>query len=278
MLALVNNTEAQDHLSLSGTVLSHPGMVRSLNEDTIAYFLPRAPDPTRGQGALLLVADGMGGHAAGEVASQIAGEMIGRLYYELAGPVPDVLAKSFAAANTAIWNRSQTDPDCAGMGTTCTAIAVRDNRAFLAHVGDSRAYLLRGDQLRQISEDHSVVAKLVRDGRITPAEAHSSPDRNVILRALGTKPRAEPAICRKGFPLQPGDVFVLCSDGLSDLVDDATIGGIVSTQPPDQACQRLVDAALAAGGHDNVSIGVFRVGPLNPADADDRRHERGIPL
>jgi serine/threonine protein phosphatase PrpC len=275
MLALVSDTGKHRRLALSGCVLSHPGMVRTINEDSVAYFLPGAADPASRHGCLALVADGMGGHAAGEVASQIAAEMIGRLYYQLDGSVPDVLAKSFAAANAAIWSRGQADPDCAGMGTTCTAIAVRDNRAFLAHIGDSRAYFLRGADLRQISHDDSLVANLLRDGRITREEAQRSPQRNVILRALGTKPRAEPAICPTGIALRPGDVLVLCSDGLSDLVDDGMIGEIVSAQPPDQACRTLVDAALAAGGHDNVSVGVFRVGPPDPPNQDDRHQAQG---
>jgi serine/threonine protein phosphatase PrpC len=268
MLSLVSDTGTPLPLSMSGSVLSDPGRVRRTNEDAVACFLPL---PAGRRDALALVADGMGGHAAGEIASHIAAETVGRLYYELDGPVPDVLARSFAAANAAIWQRSQTDPDCAGMGTTCTAIAVRNNRAFLAHVGDSRAYHLRGDRLRQLSQDHSLVGKLVRDGLLSPEEARTSSQRNVILRALGTKPEAEALICHEGFMLQPGDVLVLCSDGLTDLVDDGTISGVAGGRTPEQACKMLVEAALAAGGHDNISVGIVRVGPPDVPPAGARR-------
>lgn len=161
------------------------------------------------------------------------------------------------------------------MGTTCTVLAVRDGMAYLAHIGDSRAYLLRDRKLRQISEDHSLVAQLVRDGAITEEEAVRSPQRHVIVRALGLEPSVKPYISRKGLPLQAGDALLLCSDGLSDLVDDETIATTVARLPPAEACQELLDRALAAGGTDNISVGVFAVFRLQPAqeagsDADSR--------
>jgi len=247
-------------LSVTGTMLTHPGCVRQFNEDVVAYVLPTGRDSIIGRGAFALVADGMGGHAAGEVASWIAADAVRRLYYRLDGPPPRVLAKCLAAANRAIYQHSQSDASCAGMGTTCTVLALRDNTAYLSHIGDSRAYLLRDDKLRQISEDHSLVAQLVRDGAMTQDEAARSPQRNIILRALGTEPTARPLIWRKGLPLRAGDVFVLCSDGLSDLVDDSTIAATVTRLAPFEACQALIDAALAAGGTDNVSVGVLVVG------------------
>ncbi|HJU18571.1 MAG TPA: Stp1/IreP family PP2C-type Ser/Thr phosphatase [Stellaceae bacterium] len=242
-------------------MLSHTGLVRDNNEDAVAYVLPDATGPAAGRGALAIVADGMGGHAAGEVASRIAAETVRRLYYELGGPPPDVLRTALAAANKAIYQRSATDPACAGMGTTCTVLALRGGNAYLAHIGDSRAYLLRDGALRQISEDHSLVAQLVRDGALSAEEAARSPQRHVILRALGTEPTAEPAVWAQGLPLRPGDAFVLCSDGLTDLVDDRTLAGIVGRLPPCEACEALIAAALAAGGTDNVSVGVFLIGP-----------------
>jgi protein phosphatase len=247
-------------LPVTGTMLSHPGRVRELNEDVVAYALAGEAGTPAGHRTLALVADGMGGHAAGEVASRIAADTVLRLYFELKGSPPEVLAKCLTAANRAIHDHSRTDPRCAGMGTTCTVLALRDGAAFLAHIGDSRAYLLSGGKLRQVSDDHSLVAQLVREGALTEEEAARSPERNVIMRALGTEPLAEPTIWRRGYPLQAGDTFVLCSDGLSDLVDDATIGETVGHLPPFEACQALIDAALTAGGTDNVSVGVFVVG------------------
>jgi protein phosphatase len=240
-------------------MLGHPGRVRAVNEDVVAYVIPGENDPGGARGALALVADGMGGHAAGDVASRIAADTVVRLYYELDGRPADVLARCLGAANREIYERSLSDPDCAGMGTTCTVLAFRDDAAFLAHIGDSRAYLWRDRTLQQISEDHSLVAELVRRGELTPEEASHSPQRHVIVRALGT-PASTPSIWREGMRLLAGDVFVLCSDGLTDLVADATISETVAWLPPFDACRTLVDAALAAGGTDNISVGVFAIG------------------
>jgi protein phosphatase len=264
-MAAPSESHTRIPLLLNGAMLTHPGAVRSTNQDTVAYFLPGPENPDSRNGSLALVADGVGGHAAGEIASQIAVKTIGQLYYSLDGEVPELLAASFSAANEAIWQRSQSDPDCAGMGTTCTAIAVKDNHAFLAHIGDSRAYILRDNRCHQLSDDHSLVAELVRKGSITRDEAKRSPQRNIILRALGTKPHATPKIWQEGLPLLAGDILVLCSDGLTDGVHEATIKAIAACQPPYEACKMLVEAALASGGHDNISIGLFVIADAEPA-------------
>ena len=265
--AMMNTTRQvgeMQRLFVSGAMRSDPGRVRANNEDRVACVIPREGDLAEGRGLLALVADGMGGHAAGEVASLIAAETVLRVYYEARGTPPEGLAAGFAAANQAIHQRSRDDAACAGMGTTCTVLAVCDNRAFLAHIGDSRAYLLREGEIRQISDDDSLVGGLVRSGAISAEEASHRPDRNVILKALGTAPVAEPAIWGDGMPLHSGDIFVLCSDGLSDLVEDARIAEIVRRLPPAGACEALIGAALEAGGHDNVSVGVFAVSDTPP--------------
>src|SRR5262249_41749957 len=151
-----------------------------------------------------------------------------------------------------------------GMGTTCTVLALRESEFYLAHIGDSRAYLLRDGELRQISEDHSVVAEMVREGKLTEAEAARSPERNIILRALGMEASLAKSVWREGAPLHEGDIFVLCSDGLSDLVDKPTIEETIAALTPPEACQRLLDLALSAGGIDNISVGVFAVGSARP--------------
>ena len=255
-------------LPVAVTMATHPGLVRQNNEDVVACVLPDKEGIETARGVLAIVADGMGGHAAGEVASAIAADTIRRLYYEIEGSPDAVLKAAFAAANEAICRRSRADPACAGMGTTCTVLALRDDAAFLAHIGDSRAYLLREGRLRQISEDHSLVAQLMRDGALTREQAAKSPQRHVILRALGTEPAAEPAVWSQGLPLRPGDVFVLCSDGLTDLVDDCMIGDIVGHLAPVGACAALIEAALAAGGIDNVSVGVLAIGTARPQSGD----------
>lgn len=245
---------------LVGAMLSHPGNVRSNNEDTVAFALPQGNGPEFDGDALLLVADGMGGHAAGEVASRIAADVLYRRFFAGAGrPVHEILAECFRQANAEIFEAGQQNPEYAGMGTTCTAIAVRNNYAWLAHVGDSRAYIMRNDDFRQISEDHTLVAELVRRGSLTREEAAASPERNVILKALGTAATVAPKIWDEGMPLQPDDRLLLCSDGLSDLVTDTMMQELIATRSPLDACQALIDAALAAGGHDNVSVGVFHL-------------------
>ena len=265
-------------LNVAGAMLSHQGLVRTLNEDVVIYRVPRPDDPVAHLGAMAVLADGMGGHAAGEVASQIAAQTIHLLYYQQDQPVPAALMQAFAAANTVIYERGVADAECAGMGTTCTVIVIRDNRLWLAHVGDSRAYIVRDGVIHQISEDHTLVAQLVRDGTLTPEQASISPDRNVLLRALGTQPVIEPCIWDDGMLLIAGDVLILCSDGLHDLVDDAAITDAVTRFAPFDACQTLIEAALAAGGHDNVSVGVFAITAATTAATTSDRPTRAIDL
>ena len=170
-----------------------------------------------------------------------------------------MLANAFATANRAIIEYAQEHPECRGMGTTCTVLAFRDQQAWLAHIGDSRAYLLRDRRLTQLSEDQTLVAKLVSEGTLTHEEADHSPMHNVILQALGTTSNIKPMIGAKGLPLHVGDVFILCSDGVSNMVPDEKIAEIASRLPPQEACDALIEAALAAGGDDNASLGVFSV-------------------
>jgi PPM family protein phosphatase len=251
--------QASPGMQITGAMRTDPGLVRALNEDTIAWVTPHDANIAASHGSLALVADGMGGHAAGEVASALAADVIRRLYYDLNGQVPKVLTAAFSAANRAILDYAAEHPDCKGMGTTCTVLAFRDSKAWLAHIGDSRAYLLRGGTLQQLSQDQTLVAKLVSEGAMTQEEADHSPAHNVILQALGTSLKMKPIIASKGVPLQPGDVLILCSDGVCGLVPDAKIADVAGRLPPQQACDVLIEAALAAGGHDNASLGVFSV-------------------
>ena len=251
--------QAPAGMEIIGAMRTDTGLVRSHNEDSVAWVTSHDDDAATNRGSLALVADGMGGHAAGEVASALTADVVRRLYYDLDGPIPQVLANAFAAANRAIIEYAQEHPECRGMGTTCTVLAFRDSQAWLAHIGDSRAYLLRDRHLTQLSEDQTLVAKLVSEGTITQAEADQSPMHNVILQALGTTANIKPMIGAKGLPLQSGDVLILCSDGVSNMVPDGKIAEVASRLPPQEACDALIEAALAAGGHDNASLGVFSV-------------------
>jgi PPM family protein phosphatase len=261
-------------LCLVGAMLSDVGLARSLNEDSVAFVVPPDSQDAKDRNGLVLVADGMGGHAAGEVASRLAVEIVRRCLFELQGDVAETLAVAFSAANKAIFDYGQAHPECAGMGTTCTALVVQSGRMWLGHVGDSRAYLLRGSKLKQLSEDQTLVAKMVRDGVMTPEEAKISEHSNIILQALGTAPDVCPDIWSDGIALLPGDTMIVCSDGLHGLVEDEVIADIAGRLAPQEACQELLQRALQAGGHDNVSVGVFRAiasAPERTSVTDTRR-------
>jgi serine/threonine protein phosphatase PrpC len=170
-------------------------------------------------------------------------------------PVRDSLMRAFEAANRAILEHGKNNANCRGMGTTCTALAVHSGQVWLAHVGDSRAYLLRKGQLTRLTKDQTLHAQMVRDGLMTEEESKTAGGSNVILQALGTGP--DVVVWEKRISLVKGDILILCSDGLWNLVADETIAQLASGAAPQEACQKLVDAALEAGGYDNVSVGVF---------------------
>lgn len=216
---------------------------------------------------LFLLSDGMGGHAAGEVASAMAiQELRTRLEPALrrdAGndALEGLLAGAIHQANAAITAVAAADPDKQGMGTTLTALLLRAGEALLAHVGDSRLYRWRDGRLQQLSEDHSLVADQLRQGILTPEEAAGSSLRNILLQALGVTGQLE--LCRQRLPLQVGDTFLLCSDGLSDPLADAEIAAALkSSTDPDAVCAGLITRALAAGGKDNITTIIIRVDAL----------------
>lgn len=225
--------------------LSDTGRVRDHNEDR-AY----AHDE------LVAVADGMGGAAAGEVAAQLAIRAI----RQLTGPIDRAsLRSALESANTAIRRTAESDPTKAGMGTTMTAVAVDDGTAQIVHVGDSRAYLWRDGRLRQLTDDHSVVGEMVRRGTITPVEALHHPHRNVITRALGAD--ADIEVDTSVEELRDGDLLLLCSDGLYTEVEETGIAAALGDAPSiDVAARTLVDRANAAGGADNVTVVLARIG------------------
>jgi protein phosphatase len=263
-------------LRLTGAMMTDVGMVRPHNEDSVMYRIPGPADSDASRGVLAIVADGMGGHAAGELASQIAARSIHTVYYESDLPIPETLARAFATANLVIRQQAGTDPALTGMGTTCTVLAARDGHLWLGHVGDSRAYMLRAGEMHQLSEDDTLVARLVRDGTMTAEEARNSPERSVLMRALGVHDTVEPMIWKEGLPLRAGDRFVLCSDGLHDLVGNDMIQAAITENPPPEACRILVQAAREAGGHDNISVGVFTVSNLAAQPAASERGTREV--
>lgn len=229
------------------------GNVREHNEDS---FLARSP--------LFVVADGMGGHEAGEVASEIAINTMAEHMPQ--APDAKALAQAVRLANEAVLRGAEDGTGRPGMGTTMTAAAIFGDEVVIAQVGDSRAYLVHDGALQRITRDHSLVADLVEQGRITEEEARYHPQRSVITRALGSDPNMEPDTYR--LRVESGDRLMLCSDGLSSMIEDAAIEAIMLDNPdPQEACDALVDEALAAGGLDNVTVVV--VDPLGRIERDE---------
>jgi PPM family protein phosphatase len=226
------------------------GRTRSGNEDS--YFCGRT---------VFAVADGLGGHQGGEVASAAAVQPLAALDgREFADPAEaaEGLAGAVAEANSAILDQAAGNPSLWGMGTTVTAAAVAGDHLQLAHVGDSRAYLLRDGSLDQVTTDHTVVGELVRRGRLTPAQAAVHPERSILTRAVGLDPRI-PVDTPDPIDLRPGDQVLLCSDGLTEAVPDPRIAEVLSSQPDgDAACRALIDSANDAGGPDNITVVLLR--------------------
>lgn len=236
--------------------LTDVGCVRDGNED--AFRIVRPVDDS-GDPLLALVCDGLGGHAAGETASRIAADVISAEYRRDAVDPGRSLVEAVRQANRKIHHTARTDPALAGMGTTCTALVVQAGRAWCAHVGDSRCYLVRGGSVLLMTEDHSSVMEMVREGKLTVDEARHHPDKNVILRALGSHPEVAVSVWPQPFVLQPGDRLLLCSDGLYDLVEDDEILTAVDGIAPHVACNGLVSLARERGAPDNVTVVILAV-------------------
>jgi protein phosphatase len=244
------------------------GKTRDHNEDS---FGVGTPDQAERLGKLLVVCDGMGGHAAGEVASKIGVETILSIYYsEPSEDRAHVLEQAFEQANEKIYARGN-----GSMGTTGVAALLLHDALHIANVGDSRAYLIRDGEIRQISRDHSFVGDQVAAGLITADQARSSPHRNVITRALGYQSGVTVDLFR--WPLQIDDIIVLCSDGLHGLVSDAEIAQIAGEASPDDAVHQLIDLANSRGGTDNITVAIVQVEQLDWIGGEDDQqdvHER----
>ena len=228
---------------MAATLRTDIGRLRRQNEDA-AWF-----DESR---AVFAVADGMGGHLAGEVASRMAIEAVQRMARENERPGIAALREAVACAHETILAHAQDHIECAGMGTTLSVLWLGENYAYIAHVGDSRIYRLREGSLTQITQDHSLVEELVRAGLITREQARTHPRRNIITRALGTHGENEPDMLVTD--VQDGDVFLLCTDGLTGMVPDDEIERTLRDCGMEAAADRLLALALDAGGRDNVTL------------------------
>lgn len=239
------------------------GRVRDNNEDKFDFFEPEDPTVLATKGCFYAVADGMGGHSAGQVACELALKTVIETYFSHpSADTEDSLRHAVVEANALIYETAQTIPDRQGMGTTLTAVIVREDRLTVAQVGDSRAYLLRNRQITQLTDDHSWVAEQVRLGSMTLAEAQISPFRNIITRSIGTSAAVEPDVFTHD--LQAGDTLVLCSDGLSGHLEPSEIQAVAEQHSPSAAALSLVEAANERGGRDNITAVVLAVRALTP--------------
>ncbi len=220
------------------------GLVRKENED--AFCIEKDL-------GLLAIADGMGGHASGEVASKMAIEILRDSLKKEGEPLPERLNSGVKLANKMIYEASRSQSQLNGMGTTLTAVRLDGNRLRIAHVGDSRAYLIRGGVIEQLTDDHTIVSEQVARGMITREEAARSDMRNILSKALGIAPEVDVDI--EGLTVSEGDQLVLCSDGLSELIsDDEILSEVQSSKRPEIVCDELVDLANQRGGEDNITV------------------------
>ena len=276
----------RSHIHVSAA--THPGMSGKNNEDNYAvtahHLSQKDPTPS----VLAVLADGVGGHLAGEVAAEIATETISKLVLESDGSNPqEILKQAIVQANKNVASQSISDDGQQGMGSTCACVWIIDSRVYTASLGDSRIYFIRDGIIKQVTTDHTWVQEAIEHGIITQDQARNHPRAHVIRRYLGSKKPAEPdfrlrldptetdqqALENQGMTLQPRDQFLLCSDGLTDLVDDHEILDALSNKDKDQALQMLIDLANRRGGHDNITIVILQV-PLDIVKVETHKKPR----
>lgn len=249
--------------------LTDVGSVRDNNEDHLVFIRPFDGKTRASHGCLALVADGMGGYSHGELASKMATDIISRTYFDANSSIESALRKSFEKANKAIYHRAAKDPRFKGMGTTCTGVVLLQDEIYLGHVGDSRAYLLKGDQVIQLSNDHTLVQHLLDTGQITEEESLSHPQRNVVTRAMGTSPKLQADFLKHQLRFAVGDRLVICSDGLYEYVREHELKQILTHHKMSQASQSLIDLAKQRGGHDNISVLIVETFQTNLTQANN---------
>lgn len=240
------------------------GRIRKINEDS--YY--NDPDHL----GLFIVADGMGGHQAGEVASGMAVDTLSRVLRDTlaqngtaADDMDDILRDAVVKTNRDIYTLATSEAGYNGMGTTVVVCVIRDGHAHIAHIGDSRAYLVRNGILKQLTTDHSLVQELLSKGRITEAEAVDHPRKNILTRALGTDPAVEVDTMR--LRLEDGDALMLCTDGITNHVDTQELLEFIRDHSPEQACMEMIGRANSRGGFDNMTVLILENTPAQEGRA-----------
>ena len=236
------------------------GCQRQNNEDSFGYWEPEDDQQFLRKGRLAVVADGMGGYEGGQEASRLAVETLVTVYRDFGGDDPqEALVEALQAAHEQIRQYSFAHPELRGMGTTCTAAAIVQDALYYVHVGDTRLYLIRDGQITRVTRDHSYVGRLVESGMISQEEAENHPQRNILTAALGTNPNLIMDSPGQPEPLRPGDVLLVCSDGLWGQVRDSEILDAVENKSAEQAGRELIELARERGGPDNITVEILRL-------------------
>ncbi len=269
-----------DEYAVEGDERSITGPCRINNEDRSALVIPADPRVLRQQGLLALVADGMGGHQGGEIASELTASALPEQYYRAAELNDDAnpnawMETAFQIANRRIYQTAQQQMELAGMGTTCTSLVIRGGLAWCAHVGDSRAYLVREGNVYRMTQDHSATMEMVNRGLLSLADARFHEDRNVILRAMGTHEEVEVSMWKDPFPIRAGDFFLLCSDGLHDALNDDEIGELCRLEcTVSEVCDALIGLANERLASDNVTVVALCIRP--PSTQPSSQQSEGL--
>lgn len=240
------------------SIQTHVGKVRIKNEDS--FYAPKNNSELP---KLYIVADGMGGHRGGDIASQRAVEVVSSYIngniseHQNDEQIKELLRCSINEANRRIYAESLENADLSGMGTTLTMGLFYEDKVYIGHIGDSRAYRIRENKIELLTRDHSLIWQLMEEGKLSAEEMTTHPMKNVITQALGTDELVEPDIT--SFDVKPGDILVLCTDGLINMLDDEKIKDIVCNNNPEDAAKRLIDSANSRGGTDNITVGIIKV-------------------
>lgn len=263
-------------MSITATRLSYGsrtdiGNVRSENQDAFGKFPADSLDLAAPKGQMFIVADGMGGHRGGREASALAVNTIQEAYFADPADSPgNRLRNAFQTANEAIYQYGRRNPSLSAMGTTCSALVLKENRAFVAHVGDSRVYRIARSSVRQLTQDHSEVAEMVRRRMLTKEQAEKHPKRSILYRALGVGQVVEVDLI-EDLSLSADEFYLLCSDGLYNNVHDDEMHTLVLSKPPQEACDALVSLSNERGGQDNITVQVIHLqGPPSVLDSVKR--------
>jgi len=257
----------EGRLHITAASKTDAGLVRERNEDAVLFYQPADLRAIEEKGVLAIVADGVGGNSAGEIASKLAVETVQEAYFHNADhkSVSDALEEAIKVANRRIINIAEKESAYKGMATTCTALVLRHRDLVIAHVGDTRAYRFRNGKLEQLTRDHTLVNELLEEGLISETDAKNHPQGNVIVRALGSQRDIEVDVVK--LIAEADECYLLCSDGLSNLVSEQEMAQILSSCTPEGSCGTMVDVARQRGGHDNITVQVIKLsanGPESP--------------